>query len=197
MSKDSAAPPAPRSLAPRTGRRPGSTGPCPLSLSSLNCGNWHPNGAPPRGALGSSVPMHCASRRAQLATPQGSRSRAGATASSRRGPLRTRGVTCVATSSGASCARVCSARVSSGPKSWRERNGQPRDSPVAEGQVAMEGVRGDSSHGPGPLPLPHSTRECGLIVYNLAKLHLPLRQANALLCKQGTTFKFNQCLGPS
>ena len=32
--------------------------------------------------------------------------------------------------------------MSSGPKNWRERNGQPRDSPVAEGQVAMEGVGG-------------------------------------------------------
>lgn len=114
---------------------PGPTGPCPLILSSLNCGNWHWCGAPDRVAPGWSVPTRCASRLAQRATRQGSRSRAEVTASSLRGPPRTRGATSAATSSGASCARACSARVSSGPTRWRERNGWSRGSTVAAVQV--------------------------------------------------------------
>lgn len=134
------------------------TGPC-LSRSSLSCGTWRPQDAPARGAPAWSAPTRCASRPAPRATRPDSRSWAAATASSRRGPPRTRGATSAVTSSGASCARACSARVSSGPKCWRERNGGPRAALLLRVKLRRSGGRGADALRTGPSPAPSTSRK--------------------------------------
>lgn len=132
------------------------TGPC-LSLSSLSCGTWHPHDAPAPVAPVWSAPTRCASRPAQRATQPDSRSWAAATASSRRGPPRTRGATSAVTSSGASCARACSARVSSGPSAGeRETGGQRAAQQLRVRLRGGWGWGGWAAPVAGPIPPPPS-----------------------------------------
>lgn len=129
----------------------GLIGPCRLSQNSLNYASWHRLGASALAVPGWNVPTLCASRRAQHAIHHSSTSRVVATASSLQGPPRTRGATSVETSSGASCARAYSARVSSGPTQSATTTGGQRQHHGCESSRSG-GVSSDAPADQVPLP---------------------------------------------